>query len=115
MNNNIWPKAMRAESAPDIGVFSFPNELVTEYQGFSWATVETAGADFLGALERFIEENLVRLSTPPTSSLTMIEKLHNCPIFLAAHSTGGIILKRVSHFKAIPGRTVFTDFVGFVY
>lgn len=30
LNKDIWPKSTRAESAPDIGIFSFPNELVTE-------------------------------------------------------------------------------------
>jgi hypothetical protein len=106
---------MQAESAPDIGIFSFPNELVTEDQGFSWAMVETAGAGFLRALERFIEENEVSLFTPLTSSLILIQKLNDCPIFVAAHSTGGIILKRVSYLKMLSSRAVLADLVGFVY
>ncbi|KAH8704099.1 hypothetical protein BGW36DRAFT_444704 [Talaromyces proteolyticus] len=69
---------MHADSAPDFGVFSFPNELATEHQAFSWQQVEKAGANFLSALEGLIENN----------------QLNDCPIFLAAHSTGGIILKR---------------------
>lgn len=83
---------MRAESAPDVGIFSFPNELVTEDQGFSWETVETAGAGFLRALESFIEENEEGIFTPLTLSLILTQKLNDRPIFLAAHSTGGIIL-----------------------
>lgn len=72
LNKDIWPKSMQADSAPDVGIFSFPNELVTEDQGFSWEMVETAGAGFLGALERFIESNQVGLFAPLTSSLNIV-------------------------------------------
>ena len=58
-NGGAWPTSIEADSAPDIGVFSFPNELSTDDYVFSQARVEAAGADFLLALDRLIQVNEV--------------------------------------------------------
>ena len=58
-NGDIWPKSMRSISTPDVGIFSFPNMLVTDERPFSWIEVEAAGADFLGALYRLVQMNEV--------------------------------------------------------
>lgn len=107
---------MQADSAPDVGIFSFPNGLVTEDQGFSWQMVEKAGADFLGALERFIESNQVGFFSPLNFITNKVFwQLDNHPIFLAAHSTGGIILKRVSFSQNALWPRRLSDSPGFVY
>ncbi|KAH8821382.1 NB-ARC and TPR domain protein [Xylogone sp. PMI_703] len=100
-NEGIWPTSIEAESAPDIGLFSFPNELATEDQAFSWERVETAGADFLAALESHIEVN----------------ELDDYPIFLVAHSTGGIILKRalcIAYQNPQTFRTILRNIAGII-
>jgi hypothetical protein len=71
-NEGIWPTSIETDSAPDIGLFSVPNELATDDQAFSWARVETAGADFLGALNSLIEVNEVDQPEHFVAALTTI-------------------------------------------
>jgi hypothetical protein len=71
-NEGIWTTSVETDSAPDIGLFSFPNGLATDDEAFSWARVETGGADFLGALNSLIEVNEVDHPALFVAALTTI-------------------------------------------
>lgn len=98
----IWLKTIRPDSAPDAGIFAFENELL-EDGIFRWSQVENQGAAFLGALCRLIQTNDVGVPAPSRDGELMADKVHlilklgHCPLVIFAHSTGGIILKRVSY------------------
>lgn len=56
----LWLGTLDADSAPDIGILSFPNRLATNGV-LSGRDIEEEGASLLAELNRLVEDETVRL------------------------------------------------------
>ncbi|KAJ5794326.1 tetratricopeptide repeat domain-containing protein [Penicillium paradoxum] len=97
----LWLGTLDAQSAPDIGLLSFPNRLAINGVLFE-RDIEQEGTSLLTELRRLVED----------------ETVIRAPIVMVAHSLGGLVVKRaICLAKQSPRtfRNVIRRIAGFVF